>query len=95
MKLRCGRHVFLGLALDKQDRIDESEKVYVRAADIKSKDALAWQGLIALYEKQAGKKLDEYRKAAIQLAEIFMAVYVARSWDLNGRIGTRLIGWRI
>ena len=78
MELKGYRHVFLGLALDKQDKVDKSEKVYGRATDIKPKDPLVWQGLITLYEKQAGKKLNEYRTAAIQLAEIFMGLYVAR-----------------
>jgi superkiller protein 3 len=46
--------VFLGLALDKQDKNDEAEKAYNVAATIKANDPLAWQGLITLYEKQAG-----------------------------------------
>ena len=64
--------VFLGLAYEKQDQLEASETVYRAAITIKDKDPLAWQGLVALYEKQAGKKLDEYHDAAIRLAEIFM-----------------------
>lgn len=64
--------VFLGLAYEKQDQIEASETVYRAAITIKDKDPLAWQGLVTLYEKQAGKKLDEHHDAAIRLAEIFM-----------------------
>lgn len=65
------RNVFLGLALDKLDHNDESEKAYHAAAKIKDADALAWQGLINLYDKQEDKKLDEYEQAAIRLAKIY------------------------
>lgn len=65
-------NVFLGRAFEKLDRNEESEGAYKVAIGIKDKDALAWQGLVGLYEKQAGKKLDEYHNAAIRLAEIHM-----------------------
>lgn len=65
-------NVFLGRALEKLDQNEDSEKAYKSAIGIKEKDALAWQGLVGLYEKQAGKKLDNYHDAAIQLAEIHM-----------------------
>ena len=64
--------VFLGLAYEKQDQHEVSETAYRAAIKLKDKDPLAWQGLVTLYEKQAGKKLDEYHDAAISLAEIFM-----------------------
>ena len=68
--------MFLGLACDKQDKNDEAERVYNVAAAIKPNDPLVWQGLITLYEKQAGKKIDQYGSAALRLAECMMAMYV-------------------
>ncbi len=70
-------NVFLGLALDKKNHYEGSEKAYNAAAKIKENGALAWQGLITLYEKQSGEKLNEYHDAAIHLAELFMEEYVA------------------
>lgn len=66
------RNVFLGLALDKQNFNDDSETAYRSASKSKPTEALAWQGLITLYEKQMQMKLDEYHQAAIHLAEIYM-----------------------
>ncbi|SLM37046.1 Tetratricopeptide-like helical domain [Lasallia pustulata] len=65
-------NVFLGLGLDKQDKNDDSAKAYKAAIQIKQNDPLAWQGLITLYEKQAGKHIDDYQDAAVHLAELFM-----------------------
>ena len=73
--------MFLGLALDKLEQNEQSERIYIAASEIKTNDALAWQGLIALYEKQSSKKIDEYRKAAVRLAEIYMDVYVNQAYD--------------
>jgi superkiller protein 3 len=70
-------NVFLGLALEKQNENEASEKAYDAAAKLKPAEALAWQGLVTLYEKQAGKKIDEYAAAALRLAEYFMNVYVS------------------
>ncbi|MCJ1251950.1 Superkiller protein 3 [Trapelia coarctata] len=67
-------NVFLGLALDKQEKYEEAEKAYNVAAKSKPNDPLAWQGLITLYEKQAGKKADQYHDAALRLAEHYMEV---------------------
>ena len=64
--------VFLGLAYEKQGQLEASETAYRSAIKLKDKDPLAWQGLVSLYEKQAGKRLDEYRDVAARLAEIFM-----------------------
>ena len=64
--------VFLGLALEKQDQYDASEAAYKTAASLKEGDLLAWQGLVSLYEKQAGKKLDEYHDAALRVAQLHM-----------------------
>lgn len=78
-------NVFLGRALEKLDQNDDSEKAYIAAIGIKAKDALAWQGLVGLYEKQNGKKLDSYHDAAIRLAEIHMNEYVGQQFPNGGR----------
>jgi len=65
-------NVFLGLAYDKQGQDEASEIAYKAAAKSKDKDPLAWQGLVTLYEKQAGKKLDDYHNSALSLAEVYM-----------------------
>jgi superkiller protein 3 len=68
--------VFLGLALEKQEKYEDAEKAYNFAAKIKPDDPLAWRGLVTLYEKQAGRKVDQYHVAALRLAEIYMEAYV-------------------
>ncbi|KAL8776330.1 MAG: hypothetical protein Q9213_008314 [Squamulea squamosa] len=67
-------NVFLGLAFEKQHRNDDSERAYRAATVLKEGDPLAWQGLIALYEQQGARKLDEYHDAASHLASVFIAV---------------------
>ncbi|KAI9735956.1 MAG: Superkiller protein 3 [Cirrosporium novae-zelandiae] len=62
--------IFLGLALEKLNRYNEAEKAYNDAAKLKDGDPLVWYGFISLYENQAGQKLDDYRHAALRLAEI-------------------------
>ena len=69
------RLVFLGLALDKQNKDEEARKAYTEAAKIKPDDALAWQGLVSLCEGQNGKLIDDYHTAAVRLAEIFVKAY--------------------
>ncbi|KAL9587646.1 MAG: hypothetical protein Q9212_000100 [Teloschistes hypoglaucus] len=64
-------NVFLGLALEKKGRNEESEKAYRGAASTKPKDSLAWQGLISLYEQQGGHRLEDYQDAVSHLASIF------------------------
>ena len=83
----------MGLALDKQDMNDESERAYNAATKIKENETLAWQGLITLYEKQAGRKVDEYHKAALHLAELFMKGYVRGPGMWKGR--PQLMGWMV
>ncbi|KAI9723608.1 MAG: hypothetical protein M1812_000908 [Candelaria pacifica] len=65
-------NVFLGLALGKQGKYDEAATAYIKATNVKRNEALAWQGLIDLYEKQGGKQVDAYRVAAVELAEFYM-----------------------
>lgn len=73
-------NVFLGRALEKLDQNEDSEEAYKIAIGLKDKDALAWQGLVGLYDKQAGKKLDRYHDAATRLAEIHMNEYVGQDF---------------
>ncbi|KAL6721232.1 Superkiller protein 3 [Lecanora helva] len=65
-------HVFLGLAYDKQNRNEDSEKAYKTAIRSKTNEPLAWQGLLTLYEKQHGEKLDVSHDAALTLGKIYM-----------------------
>lgn len=62
----------MGLAYDKQNYNDKAERAYSAAAHLKRNNALVWQGLITLYEKQADKKLGEYHDAALHLAQLYM-----------------------
>ncbi|CZR57610.1 related to SKI3-antiviral protein [Phialocephala subalpina] len=66
-----GASIFLGFALNKQNKYEEAEKAYDAATTIKSDDPQAWQGLIQLYEKRGSDKLALYQTAALKLAEIY------------------------
>nr|POE98256.1 superkiller protein 3 [Quercus suber] len=63
--------LFLGRAYEKQGKLDDASQSYHAAADSKPDDSQAWQGLVMLYEGQGSKRLDDYREAAVKLAEIF------------------------
>ncbi len=65
-------NIFLGLAHDRQGQHEASEVAYKRAIKAKEEDPLAWQGLVSLFEKQKGEKLDAYHDAAFTLAGIYM-----------------------
>ncbi|EPS26932.1 hypothetical protein PDE_01872 [Penicillium oxalicum 114-2] len=64
-------NVFLGLANDRLNEFAASEQAYLAATKIKQSDRTAWQGLINLYEKQGGSKLDAYHDAVLKLGQIF------------------------
>ncbi|KAK2858434.1 hypothetical protein FQN49_004737 [Arthroderma sp. PD_2] len=64
-------HIFLGLARDKLNDHDVSEKAYGSAIKIKGSDKTAWQGLVNLYESQGPKRLESYGKAIVNLCNIF------------------------
>ena len=68
-------NVFLGLAMEKLDRHDDAARAYQTAIAGKSNDPLAWQGLINLYEKQGQQKVDDYHRAALKLAELYMEAW--------------------
>ena len=67
-------YVLLGRAHDLLNQYDHAERAYHAAAKIKPKDPLARQGLVTLYEKQGQTKLDNYRSAALDLAEYWKEV---------------------
>ena len=48
--------------------------MYTTAVKIKSNEALAWQGLVSLCEKQGDKALQQYHNAAFNLAKIYMDI---------------------
>ncbi len=67
----ANRYIFLGFALDKQNKYPEAERAYNAAAKIKSNDPQAWQGLIKLFEKQGSNRVDAYQVAALKLGEVY------------------------
>jgi superkiller protein 3 len=60
----------LGRAYQKQNKLDDAAKTYNSATQIKPDDAQAWLGLCNLYESQGRVKIDEYREAALNVAQI-------------------------
>jgi superkiller protein 3 len=54
---------------------EAAEEAYSAATRIKDNDRTAWQGLIGLYEKQGGSKLDAYHEAVLKLGKIFADRY--------------------
>lgn len=70
--------LFLGRALEKQSKYDEAANTYQSAAKAKPDDSQAWQGLVSVYKAQGPKRVDEYRDAAVKIAEHF-----AKADDLN------------
>lgn len=62
---------FLAFALDKKNNLDEAEKTYHSASNLRPHEATAWQGLIKLYEKQGANKLPAYQNATVRLAELY------------------------
>ncbi|KAI7338690.1 TPR-like protein [Hortaea werneckii] len=63
--------LFLGRALEKQEKYDEAEKTYQAAAKSKPEDSQPWLGLCSVYEAQGSKKVDDYREASVKAAEVF------------------------
>lgn len=64
--------VFLGRAYEKQTKSDDAAKSYHSAAKLKPDESTAWLGLCSVYESQGSEKVDEYRKAAVKAAEVFL-----------------------
>ncbi|KAK5110243.1 hypothetical protein LTR85_001302 [Meristemomyces frigidus] len=63
--------LFLGRALEKQEKFDDAAKTYQAAAKSKPEDSQAWLGLCSVYEAQGSKRVDEYREAAVKAAQVF------------------------
>jgi tetratricopeptide (TPR) repeat protein len=79
--------VFLGLANDKLNQYEAAEEAYLAATRIKGNDRIAWQGLINLYEKQGGSKLDVYHDAVLKLGKIFADRYEMTNFQIALDIG--------
>jgi superkiller protein 3 len=70
LALSC-RHLFSGFALAEKNQLEDAEKAYEAAAQLKPTDGQPWQGLIKLYTKQKAAKLVKYQEAALKLAAIY------------------------
>ncbi|CDO72766.1 hypothetical protein BN946_scf184994.g19 [Trametes cinnabarina] len=64
-------NVFLGLAYLRLDEVEKSEQAYRKAIELNPDQALAWQGILQLYEKQ--QNWPEYVKGLQALARIHAA----------------------
>ncbi|KAK4612065.1 Superkiller protein 3 [Fulvia fulva] len=65
--------LFLGRAFEKQGNFDDAAKTYNSAAKAKPDDSQAWLGLCSVYEAQGAERLNEYREAAVKVAQIHAA----------------------
>ncbi|KAF2766960.1 TPR-like protein [Teratosphaeria nubilosa] len=63
--------LFLGRALEKQEKYEDAAKAYRSAAESKPDDTQGWLGLCSVYEVQGGSKIDEYREAAVRVAQLY------------------------
>jgi tetratricopeptide (TPR) repeat protein len=85
-------YLFLGRANDGLSRFDEAEKAYYDATKIKPEDPQAWLGLRSMYEGLKGAKVDENIDVGLELAQIYMNLYVFSYPDeeavMLNRIGT-------
>jgi superkiller protein 3 len=70
------RLLFLGRALDKLGRFEDSEKAYKTAGQTRPDDDQATKGLHMLYEVQGGAKVDEYIDTTVRIAQIHEAACV-------------------
>lgn len=69
-------HLFLGRANDGLSRFEEAAKAYYDATKIKPEDPQAWLGLRGMYEGLKGAKVDENIDVGLQLAQIYMNLFV-------------------
>ncbi|KAK6363196.1 Superkiller protein 3 [Orbilia blumenaviensis] len=63
-------HIFLGLSQFRLHEVKDGEKSYRDAIQLSPSEAMAWQGLMQLYEET--QQIDEYLDAATELAVIHM-----------------------
>lgn len=66
--------LFQGRAFEKQGKLEDASKTYYSAARSKPEDTQAWLGLCSLFESQSANKVDEYREAAVKVAELYAKV---------------------
>jgi len=71
--------LFLGRAYDGLSRYDDAAKAYEDATKIKPEDPQAWLGLRGMYEGLGPSKVEENIEVGLQLAQIFMNMYVISS----------------
>ncbi|OSD01253.1 TPR-like protein [Trametes coccinea BRFM310] len=62
-------NVFLGLAYLRLGELEKSEQAYRKAIDLNPEQALAWQGIMQLYEKQ--ENWEEYVKTLRKIARLY------------------------
>ena len=60
-----GRHIFLAFALDKKNKLDESEQAYLDATSLKENESQGWQGLIQLYRDFCLNDLETCQECAL------------------------------
>lgn len=70
-------YLFLGRANDGLSRFDEAAKAYYDATKLKPEDPQAWLGLRGMYEGLKGAKVDENIDVGLELAQIYMNLYVS------------------
>jgi superkiller protein 3 len=66
-----GALLYQGFAYDHLDQVEQSEGAYNNANLLKPNDPQALKGLITLYEKHGGKKLDQYHDVTRALALLY------------------------
>jgi superkiller protein 3 len=69
-------HLFLGRANDGLSLFEEAAKAYYDATKIKPGDPQAWLGLRSMYEGLKNAKVDENIDVGLELAQIYMNLYV-------------------
>jgi cytochrome c-type biogenesis protein CcmH/NrfG len=69
-------YLFLGRANHGLSRFDEAAKAYHDATKLKPEDPQAWLGLRAMYEGLKNAKVDENIDIGLELATIYMNLYV-------------------
>jgi cytochrome c-type biogenesis protein CcmH/NrfG len=79
-------YLFLGRANQGLSRFDEAAKAYHDATKIKPEDPQAWLGSRAMYEELKNAKVDENIDVGLELATIYMNLYVSLT------LKTRCIG---
>lgn len=64
--------VFLGRALEKQNKLKQAAEAYESGTKIKSNDELAWKGLCNVYASEGSEAVGKHTSVSLSLAEIYM-----------------------